>query len=77
MSLYRRQTVLSMERDAEIFADFRFATEHLPREEAAAIAGVSVPTLLRWERRARRRFHQETRLRLLRHLAREAPERET
>lgn len=62
--------VRTTERDAEIFTDFRFATERLPREEVAAIAGISLPTLRRWERQLTPRLQRATRLRLLRYLAR-------
>lgn len=32
-----------------MLADFLYRTERLPREEAAAIAGVGIATLRRWE----------------------------
>ena len=75
MSLYSQKNVRTTARDAEIFSDFYFATEHLPREEAASIAGVSVPTLRRWEQRATHRFQRGARLRILRYLARLALEK--
>lgn len=58
--------------DPEILRDFLLATERMPREEAAEVAGVSVETLTRWERNGVRYFHRPIRLRLLRFLVRRA-----
>lgn len=53
----------------ELVREFFLATERLPREEAAGIAGVCLGTLNRWERSAPRQVKLAVRLRLLEYLA--------
>lgn len=49
----------------ELVREFFLATERLPREEAAEIAGVCLGTLNRWERSAPRQVKLAVRSRLL------------
>lgn len=52
----------------ELVREFFLATERLPREEAAELAGVCLGTLNRWERSAPRQVKLSVRMRLLEYL---------
>ena len=53
----------------ELVREFFLATERLPREDAAEIAGVCMGTLNRWERSAPRQVKLAVRSRLLEFLS--------
>lgn len=55
-------------RSAELVAEFLLSASELPLEEAAAIAGVGVRTLLRWKRAPARKLDPEQRHRMLLYL---------
>jgi hypothetical protein len=55
----------------ELVREFFLATERLPRDTAAELAGVCLGTLNRWERSAPRQVKLAVRTRLLDYLERE------
>lgn len=58
-------TAASRTRGPGLMEDFLWLTADLTDEEAARIAGVSVPTLCRWRRSGARKLREQIRTRLL------------
>ena len=58
----------SRTRGPGLMEDFLWLTADLSDEEAARIAGVSVPTLCRWRRSGARKLREQIRARLLKYV---------
>lgn len=61
-------TATSRTRGPGLMEDFLWLTADLKDEEAARIAGVSVPTLCRWRRSGARKLREQIRARLLQYV---------